>query len=206
MYGRRPTHENEDSYRDSDLGILIELHKQLTAMHRWQHKSTPEEGEQLQQHIAHIDHLVDEINSLVPKLPSHKDMGMEEPAKTRYVAALRQARDFTIPQLQTVIDKSNAIIRFMLAARRKEDATQAADWIEEILDPQTGYKEAHNWTRGTSKAPPLPTHMWKKGKYYSHPHDMGDILLKDGGSIWTQKVGPELATKNVGNVAATHHY
>ena len=105
MYGRRPKHEKEDSYRDSDLGILIELHKQLTAIHRWQHKSTPEEREQLQQNIAHIDHLVDEINRLIPQLPSHKDMGMEESAEMRYAAAAKQARNFTIPQLQTLIEK-----------------------------------------------------------------------------------------------------
>ena len=103
MYGRRPKHEKEDTYRDTDLGILIELHKQLTSIHRWQHKSTPEEGEQLLQHIAHLDYMIDEINRLVPKLPSHKDMGMEETAKQRLVAAVRQARNFSIPQLQTLI-------------------------------------------------------------------------------------------------------
>ena len=58
-----------------------------------------------------------------------------------------------------------------------------------------GYKKAHNWTRPTSKAPPLPTHMWKKGKYYNHPHEMGGMLLQEWGSIWTQKLGQDLATR-----------
>ena len=34
MYGHRPKHEKEETYRDTDLGILIELHKEFTSMHR----------------------------------------------------------------------------------------------------------------------------------------------------------------------------
>ena len=142
MYGKRPKHEKADTYRDTDLGILIELHKQLTCIHRRKHKSTPEEGEQFLQHIAHMDYMIDEINRFVPKLPSHKDMGMEETAEQRFVAAVRQARNFSIPQLQTLMEKSNAVIEHKLATRRKEDATHITDWIEEILDPQTGCKKS----------------------------------------------------------------
>ena len=84
--------------------------------------------------------------------------------------------------MQSIIAKSQSYINYKLAARRKEDSNQVTDWIEEILDASMRYKKAHNWTRPTSKAPPLPTHMWRKGKYISHPHEMGDILLREWGN------------------------
>ena len=122
-------------------------------------------------------------------------MGVEQAEKLRFIAAAKHARKLSIQQIQNIITKSQAYINFELATRRKEDSNQVTDWIEEILDASMGCKKAHSWTRPTSKAPTLPTHMWKKGKCYSHPHDMGDILLKDWGSIWTQKLGTELTTK-----------
>eukprot|EP00973_Karenia_brevis_P070350 9779554-Karenia_brevis.AAC.1 len=37
-----------------------------------------------------------------------------------------------------------------------------AKWVDRILDNKTGYRLAHNWTRGTPKAPPPPClrHLW----------------------------------------------
>eukprot|EP00973_Karenia_brevis_P064812 9002314-Karenia_brevis.AAC.1 len=32
-----------------------------------------------------------------------------------------------------------------------------AEWVDRILNQKEGYRMAHNWTRGTPKAPPLPT-------------------------------------------------
>eukprot|EP00973_Karenia_brevis_P003448 475493-Karenia_brevis.AAC.1 len=32
-----------------------------------------------------------------------------------------------------------------------------AKWVDRILNQREGYRLAHNWTRGTPKAPPLPT-------------------------------------------------
>ena len=37
--------------------------------------------------------------------------------------------------------------------------------------------------------------MWKKRKYYSHPHDLGEILLQEWGDLWTIDCGPKLATR-----------
>ena len=145
------------------------------------------------QHVAHMDHMMDEIMRLLPKLPPHKEMGVTEADKARFMAAAKHARTFTLQQMQNIIAKCQSYINFKLAARRKEDSNQITDWIEEILDASMGYKKAHNWTRPTSKAPPLPTHMWRKGKHISHPHEMGGILLKEWGNIWTQGIGDKMA-------------
>ena len=75
-YGQRPKNDKEESYRDADLGVMIELHKQLTSMHKWKTKEAPAEGDQLMQRVAHMDHLIDEIIRLLPKLPPLKDMGI----------------------------------------------------------------------------------------------------------------------------------
>ena len=144
-----------------------------------ENKDTPTVGAKLIQHIQHMDHMEGEVNRLLPKLPLPAEIGNEQAEKMRFMAAAKHARNFSIQQMQNIIAKSQSYMNFKLAKRHKDDSNQITDWIEEILDATTGYKRAHNWTRPTSKAPPLPTHMWKKGKYYSHPHDMGDRLLQE---------------------------
>ena len=139
------------------------------------------------QHIAHMDHLVDEIRRLLPKLPVHKEMGNTEGDEARFITAAKHARNFTLQQIQNIIARSQSFINYKLAIRRKEDADHITDWIEEILDASMGYKKAHNWTRPTSKAPPLPAYMWKKGKYIGHAHEMGKYLLEDWSKVWTQE-------------------
>ena len=134
-----------------------------------------------------------EINRLVGKLPPHKDMGLTEGNKGRFITAAKHARNFTTQQLINMIAKSQACINYKLAERRKEDANHVTDWIEEILDASMGYKKAHNWTRPESKAPPLPTSMWRKGQYISHPHQMGGQYLKDWSGVWTQDIGDQMA-------------
>ena len=189
----RPKHEKEAAYKDMHLGILVELHKQFTMLHRYASRDTLERAQQLIQRIEHIDHIVEEIDRLVPQLPPHKDMGLSEGDKGRFVTAAKHARNFTTQQLINMIGRSQSVINYKLAMRRKEDANQIADWIDEILDASMGYKKAHNWTRPDSKAPPLPTSMWRQGKYISHPHEIGGQLLKDWGRVWTQDIGDDMA-------------
>ena len=69
IHGKRPKNDEEETYRDADLGILNELHKQFTAMHRWKHRDTPEGGMQLLQHIDHMDYMIEEIKRLTQILP-----------------------------------------------------------------------------------------------------------------------------------------
>ena len=69
---------------------------------------------------------------------------------------------------------------------RKAEASGRDSWIQEILDPKKGYSKAHSWTRGTPKAPPLPTEMLRNGKYLGHPHEIAQELLLDWGKLWTQ--------------------
>ena len=116
-YGHRPKDDKEDAYRDTDLGIMIELYKQFTSMHAWKLKNTATEGEQLQQHIAHMEHMVSEISRLTPKLPTHKHMGVSEADKLRFIAAAQHARNFSVQQLQKIIAKSQSYINFKLAAQ-----------------------------------------------------------------------------------------
>ena len=40
------------------------------------------------------------------------------------------------------------------------------------------------------------THAYvEEGKYYSHPHDLGTILLQEWGDLWTLDRGSNLATQ-----------
>ena len=57
---------------------------------------------------------------------------------------------------------------------------------------------AHNFTRGTPKAPPLPTGLWHKGQYLGHPHVIAQVFLQQWGGLWCQGEYPthqELWTK-----------
>ena len=57
------------------------------------------------------------------------------------------------------------------------------DWIERILDASEGYKKAHAFTRGTPKAPPLPTQIWVKDEYVGHPHEIAQVYLQEWGAL-----------------------
>ena len=72
-YAPRAKKEKEDSYMDSELGILVELHKQVVAMHKWKLKEPPEEAFKMTQHIEYMDHLMAEIDRLIRKLPTHEN-------------------------------------------------------------------------------------------------------------------------------------
>ena len=71
-----------------------------------------------------------------------------------------------------------------------KEADELTNLIDRILDPTKGYTEAHTWTRGTSKAPPLPTHLVEgegiNRKTYGHPHELGEKYVRDWGVLWTQ--------------------
>ena len=74
---------------------------------------------------------------------------------------------------------------------RRAESTAIDSWIKEILDPNKEYSKTHTWTRGTPKAPSLPTEMWRGGEYLGHPHLIAQALLQDWGALWTQ---PQHAT------------
>ena len=75
-------------------------------------------------------------------------------------------------------------------AIKEKDEDDLTNWIDRILDPAKGYTEAHTWTMGTSKAPPLPTHLVEEDggltRTYGHPHELGEKYVKDWGNLWTQ--------------------
>ena len=80
-------------------------------------------------------------------------------------------------------------------ALKEQEQDDLTNWIDRILDPDKGYTEAHKWTRGTAKAPPLPTTLviddGVNKHTYGHPHELGTKYVRDWGALWTQ---PEYAT------------
>ena len=119
--------KKKDAYRDAELGILVVLHKEFTAMHTRMAKAPPETGEQLLQHISHMDYLIDEVARLIPRLPDHKAMSIEQTEKLRFIAAAKHTRNFSIQQMQNIIAKNQNYINYKLAKRRKEDSNQVTD-------------------------------------------------------------------------------
>ena len=94
-YAPRGKKEKEDSYGDSDLGVMIELHKQFVSMHKWKTKETPEDAAKLMQHIEHMDQMMDEIDRPIKKLLNHTKTGIKEGDKARFITAAKHARNFS---------------------------------------------------------------------------------------------------------------
>eukprot|EP00973_Karenia_brevis_P044262 6133389-Karenia_brevis.AAC.1 len=46
---------------------------------------------------------------------------------------------------------------------------------------------AHNWTRGTPKAPPLPTSATYDGMNCGHPSALGPKFQRDWEALWVQE-------------------
>ena len=73
----------------------------------------------------------------------------------------------------------------------QDKASAIEQWIDRILDASEGYRVAHSYTRGTPKAPPLPTGMRHRGKYLGHPHQIAQVYLEHLGHLWCQGEYPE---------------
>eukprot|EP00973_Karenia_brevis_P031490 4345355-Karenia_brevis.AAC.1 len=68
----------------------------------------------------------------------------------------------------------------------KHNRAGYAEWVERILNQKEGYRLAHNWTRGTPKAPPLPTSGTNGGIHYGHPSALGPKFHRGWDTFWRQ--------------------
>ena len=88
-----------------------------------------------------------------------------------------------LTELRALARKAYTKADHTIKAQEQDDLT---NWIDKILDPEKGYTEAHRWTRGTAKAPPLPTHLivgeGSEQRTYGHPHELGAKYVRDWGS------------------------
>ena len=92
-YAPRPKKEKEDSYVDTDSGVLTELDKQFVSMHKWKRKETIGMNEmQADQHADHKEYLIAEIERLIVKLPTHVQMGIKEGDKARFITAAKHVK------------------------------------------------------------------------------------------------------------------
>ena len=87
-----------------------------------------------------------------------------------------------------------ASIEHVNVFENQDRKTTFDEWIDRILDASEGYRKAHAFTRGTAKAPPLPTQIWIKDQYVGHPHEIAQVHLEEWGSLWGQ---PEYAEHQV---------
>eukprot|EP00973_Karenia_brevis_P025809 3562116-Karenia_brevis.AAC.1 len=71
-----------------------------------------------------------------------------------------------IPALNRLQDK---LTQAIAEAIPDEVMLGYAEWVERILNHSEGYRLAHSWTRGTPKAPPLPTSGTYNGIHFGHP-------------------------------------
>eukprot|EP00973_Karenia_brevis_P024124 3329545-Karenia_brevis.AAC.1 len=88
-------------------------------------------------------------------------------------AALKHLRNIGIPALNRMQEKLVQAITEAILREVKHNRAGYAEWVERILNHREGSRLAHNWTRGTPKAPPLPTSGTYGGVHYGHPSALG---------------------------------
>ena len=76
---------------------------------------------------------------------------------------MSKAGTFQLAQLEHLDQIVDRALAHTMREVRRADNLGIDAWIQEILDPAKGYSKAHTWTRGTPKAPPLPTELWRNG-------------------------------------------
>eukprot|EP00973_Karenia_brevis_P085065 11805795-Karenia_brevis.AAC.1 len=72
-------------------------------------------------------------------------------------SALKHHTNMGIPALQRMQEKLAQAITEAGPREAKHNRDGYAEWVERILNQREGYRLAHNWARGTPRAPPLPT-------------------------------------------------
>eukprot|EP00973_Karenia_brevis_P003252 447432-Karenia_brevis.AAC.1 len=78
-----------------------------------------------------------------------------------------------IPALHRMQDKLAQAIAEAIPREAKRNKAGYAEWVERIPNQREGYRSAHNWTRGTPKAPPLATSGTCDRVHYGHPSTLG---------------------------------
>eukprot|EP00973_Karenia_brevis_P093669 12418466-Karenia_brevis.AAC.1 len=91
---------------------------------------------------------------------------LEHSFAVRLCSALRFTSNLGIAALSRLQDQFVHAITAAGPREAKHKRVGFAEWVERILNQQEGYRPAHNWTRGTPKAPPLPTSGTYGGVHY----------------------------------------
>eukprot|EP00973_Karenia_brevis_P092029 12410364-Karenia_brevis.AAC.1 len=84
-----------------------------------------------------------------------------------------------IPASSRLQDKVAQPITEAMPKEAKHNRQGHAERVERILNQSEGYRLAHNWTRGTPKAPQLPTSATYEGVHYGRPSELGPKFQKD---------------------------
>eukprot|EP00973_Karenia_brevis_P038119 5256319-Karenia_brevis.AAC.1 len=89
-----------------------------------------------------------------------------------------------IPALNRLQDKLAQAIAEAITREAKHNRAGYAEWVECILNQKEGYRLAHNWTRGTPKAPPVPTSGTDDGVHCRNPSPLGLKFQRDWEALW----------------------
>eukprot|EP00973_Karenia_brevis_P072707 10098612-Karenia_brevis.AAC.1 len=84
-------------------------------------------------------------------------------------SALKFLKKLGIPALNRLQDNLAQAITEAMPKEAKHNRQGYAEWVDRILNQKEGYRLAQNWTRGTPKAPPLPTSATDDGVHYGQP-------------------------------------
>ena len=117
IYTKTQMQDKEKTYRDANSGIVIQVHKQLTALQRWLGKATPEDGDRLLQHIQQRDSIGQELDRLTSIVPPHRELGYNETEYGQYKTALRKANGFSLPQVQSLLRSNKRAIDYNMPVR-----------------------------------------------------------------------------------------
>ena len=63
------------------------------------------------------------------------------------------------------------------------------EWADKALNPREGYRQAHNFVRGTAKAPPLPEEAKNPqgGPIIMDQDELAEHFQAQWGKLWTQR-------------------
>eukprot|EP00973_Karenia_brevis_P024693 3405205-Karenia_brevis.AAC.1 len=92
-----------------------------------------------------------------------------------------------IPALNRFQDRLAQAIAEAIPREAKHNRAGYAEWAGRILHQKEGYRLAHNWTRGTLKAPPLPTSGTYDGVHYGNPITLGPKFQRGWEALWVQE-------------------
>ena len=118
--------------------------------------------------------------------PNHEEVGLEADKWARTLAALLRHSQLNDNALTNIRDTVKASIDNINVLENQDRKSAFDEWIDRILDASEGYRKAHAFTRGSPKAPPLPTQIWVKDQYVGHPHEIAQVYLNE----WGLTLGP----------------
>ena len=127
------------------------------------------------------------IKALASNPPDLTHLDISHAAKNKLLTSLQYIDQLNANALKKLGLKLAGMVGDYKQFLQAQDQESYKAWVDKILNPQQGYRQAHNYIRGEAHAPPLPQEVETPQGILSSPGDKAAHFKEVWADLWTQR-------------------